>query len=352
MAPREPTLYLVDIVEAARAIRAFLSDRSAEEFGADELVASAVHSKLIIIGEAAANVPADVRDEVGGVDWPAESRSGLVEKAAQRTCRPPAVLGRDDGRARVRAREGGTGLDLGQGHSPGGPQRARGPRARRAQLIDESRGRSADHGDRQADRPSGGEQCTVTGDNDKILRCNPHGSSQVHSVVRPERLGLSEIAGLPHEIVVEVDELELSQEPVEFAYRSPKVGTRDPARARSLREAGSPFDGRQTNTDKPECLVPGVAGGLRAGLIDQQGNDRRGIEVGNQRRCSAMRSDTVPGVFSGFGRLRLRCLAGVTRPSRINRSIVRSPLIGRTRAIARPRSVMTTSSPACTRARN
>jgi uncharacterized protein with HEPN domain len=60
MAPREPTLYLVDIIEAARAIGAFLSDRSAEEFGADELVASAVHSKLTSIGEAAANVPADV----------------------------------------------------------------------------------------------------------------------------------------------------------------------------------------------------------------------------------------------------------------------------------------------------
>ncbi len=71
MPPRDPTLYLVDIVEAARAIEAFLSGRSAAEFGADELVASAVHSKLIIIGEAAANVPAAVRNAISGVDWPA-----------------------------------------------------------------------------------------------------------------------------------------------------------------------------------------------------------------------------------------------------------------------------------------
>jgi uncharacterized protein with HEPN domain len=40
-----------------------------EDFTADDLLASAVHSKLIIIGEAAASLPDEVRDAVAGVDW-------------------------------------------------------------------------------------------------------------------------------------------------------------------------------------------------------------------------------------------------------------------------------------------
>lgn len=59
MPPRYPALYLADIVEAGRAIERFLAGMSLDDFTGDDLLAGAVHSKLIIIGEAA------------GVGWPA-----------------------------------------------------------------------------------------------------------------------------------------------------------------------------------------------------------------------------------------------------------------------------------------
>ena len=49
-----------------RAIATFLVGRSAEEFTGDDLLASAVHSKLIIIGEAAARLPEGEPTSCGG----------------------------------------------------------------------------------------------------------------------------------------------------------------------------------------------------------------------------------------------------------------------------------------------
>jgi uncharacterized protein with HEPN domain len=66
---RDPALYLADIVEAALAIERFLAERSPTDFTSDDMIASAVHSKLIIIGEAAASLPAETRDAIPEVDW-------------------------------------------------------------------------------------------------------------------------------------------------------------------------------------------------------------------------------------------------------------------------------------------
>ncbi len=69
MPSRDPALYLADIVEAARAVEGFLAGRSTTDFTGDDLIASAVHSKLIIIGEAAVSLPIETRDAIPEVDW-------------------------------------------------------------------------------------------------------------------------------------------------------------------------------------------------------------------------------------------------------------------------------------------
>jgi uncharacterized protein with HEPN domain len=70
---RRERLYLLDIVEAADAIRSFLAGVSEEAFLENDLLRSAVLQKLLIIGEAAARLPRELCDRYAEVDW-----SGIV----------------------------------------------------------------------------------------------------------------------------------------------------------------------------------------------------------------------------------------------------------------------------------
>jgi uncharacterized protein with HEPN domain len=66
---RREALYLTDIVGAAEAIRRFLGGVEREDFFADEMRQSAVLQKLIVIGEAAARLPADFQKQHPEVEW-------------------------------------------------------------------------------------------------------------------------------------------------------------------------------------------------------------------------------------------------------------------------------------------
>jgi uncharacterized protein with HEPN domain len=67
---RREELYLTDIVDAADAIERFIEGVQREDFAGDELRRSAVLQKLIVIGEAAARLPADFREHHSEVEWP------------------------------------------------------------------------------------------------------------------------------------------------------------------------------------------------------------------------------------------------------------------------------------------
>ncbi len=66
---RREQLYLVDIVGAAQAIARFLKGVTRESFLSDDLVQSAVLQKLMIIGEAAARLPAEFKALHSDVPW-------------------------------------------------------------------------------------------------------------------------------------------------------------------------------------------------------------------------------------------------------------------------------------------
>lgn len=67
---RPERLYLADMVEAADAIRRFLVDVATEEsFYEDELRQSAVLQKLIVIGEAAARLPLEFKEQHPEIEW-------------------------------------------------------------------------------------------------------------------------------------------------------------------------------------------------------------------------------------------------------------------------------------------
>ena len=66
---RRDRLLLLDIVEAARAIRAFVAAHDEPSFTASDLVRSAVVHKLIIIGEAATKLSAAVKERHPQIPW-------------------------------------------------------------------------------------------------------------------------------------------------------------------------------------------------------------------------------------------------------------------------------------------
>ena len=68
---RHERLYLLDILEAAESIGAFLADVDQDRFVADDLVRSAVLHKLQVIGEAAAHIGPKVRAAAPDIPWQA-----------------------------------------------------------------------------------------------------------------------------------------------------------------------------------------------------------------------------------------------------------------------------------------
>ena len=66
---RNYRLYVKDIFEAMGAVQAFVEGMGFDAFIADDKTASAVVRKLEIIGEAAKNVPEEIRQKYPQVPW-------------------------------------------------------------------------------------------------------------------------------------------------------------------------------------------------------------------------------------------------------------------------------------------
>jgi uncharacterized protein with HEPN domain len=66
---RHEELYLADIIEAADSISMFIQDIARSEFVGNDLVRSAVLQKLLIIGEAAARLPKDFKEQYPEIPW-------------------------------------------------------------------------------------------------------------------------------------------------------------------------------------------------------------------------------------------------------------------------------------------
>lgn len=69
MSKREPKLYLQDIITSITSIEDYIKGLSFEEFSHDKKTVDAVVRNLEIIGEAARNVPKDVRDKYPDIPW-------------------------------------------------------------------------------------------------------------------------------------------------------------------------------------------------------------------------------------------------------------------------------------------
>jgi uncharacterized protein with HEPN domain len=66
---RDVSLYLRDILEAMIAIEGFVEGQSFDDFRADDKTSSAVVRKFEVIGEAAKQIPEEIRNKYTTVPW-------------------------------------------------------------------------------------------------------------------------------------------------------------------------------------------------------------------------------------------------------------------------------------------
>lgn len=68
--PRDPLVFLDDILEACRKIESYRTNLTFDDFKADEKTIDAVARNLEIVGEATKKLPNELRAAIPGVDWP------------------------------------------------------------------------------------------------------------------------------------------------------------------------------------------------------------------------------------------------------------------------------------------
>src|ERR1700684_1066015 len=156
---------------------------------------------------------------------------------------------------------------------------------------------------------------------------------------------LGELAGLACELYVDADERQLPVQRLEALERTCVRGGGKPGAAPCCRERratlGVGEDARNPRMRSP----PQLARQLRSLLGDHELDERRGVEIKDQRRCSATSSETGPRAFT-CARRAARCrLGGVTRPRRTRSCRGSLSLTAESRAIGRPRRVTSTSAP-------
>ncbi|MCD7036041.1 DUF86 domain-containing protein [Metabacillus sp. GX 13764] len=66
---REPKVFLEDILEAAAKICKYTKDLSYEDFLENDLVSDAVIKNILVIGEAAKNIPSEIRQANTNIEW-------------------------------------------------------------------------------------------------------------------------------------------------------------------------------------------------------------------------------------------------------------------------------------------
>jgi len=73
--PRDYKIYLTDILESIEKIEDYAKNVSFEDLSSDEMRKDAIIRNLMVIGEAAKNIPKDIRSKSTEIEW--EKISGL-----------------------------------------------------------------------------------------------------------------------------------------------------------------------------------------------------------------------------------------------------------------------------------
>ena len=158
-------------------------------------------------------------------------------------------------------------------------------------------------------------------------------------------------SGPVSEVIVDADDEQFERQRPELGA-GPRVSAgAQPAAAPRSGERSAALRVGQDARRGGRGRVPQRVGKLRAGLGDNELDQRRGVEVEDQRRCWATRSETEPVAFTRSRRERRGRVGAVIRPRRMRSSIASASPTADRRAIGRPRRVTITAAPNSTRSR-
>jgi hypothetical protein len=170
-------------------------------------------------------------------------------------------------------------------------------------------------------------------------------------VVTAEAELLRQVPRLVRERDVDADQEELVLDRLEIFNGLDVIRRGEPATPLGGGESGASLGVGEDARRRRVSRLPQLRGKLGAVLGDDQFDQRRGVEVEIQRRCSGTRSETEPRDLTRGRFDRLDAFGAVTSPRRTSSSSASSPSTADSRAIGRPRRVTTTSEPRWTRSR-
>ena len=169
----------------------------------------------------------------------------------------------------------------------------------------------------------------------------------MNGVVAAQDVSFGEFTRMTEHVFVRRDQPHRPTGPFQVSHGSSKfIGVESPA-ALSRGEGRSGFGVDQLRCQSPRGSFPDLLRQLRAGLLDEQLDESRGVEIRDQRRWLFTSSETVPP--RGLGRPVFlgdqSCVGSRTRPRAFRSASGSVAPTGERRATGVPRMVTTTSPP-------
>ena len=209
---------------------------------------------------------------------------------------------------------------------------------------------SSGAGDAQTDFFGRPREISIPGHHDNFVIPQFERGRQVDRVVTAQSQVFGVLAGTNRELPIDANRYQIRMQILKVRKCLAMLIRPEPIQSTGSRERRSALGIDKDARRRRMGAVPELGGQLGAVLNDDKLDQRRGVEVKDQARCSETRSDTepVPSTRADRGE---RSPCGIrTRPRRARASSGLSPSPLR-RATGCPRRVTTTSPPPSTRSR-
>jgi hypothetical protein len=205
-------------------------------------------------------------------------------------------------------------------------------------------------GEESAGRACGVVEGVVPRGDENVVAVQMQGACEMDGVVAAQCVLGGEVTGVAGQWFVDRDGAQLGVKLLERGDRADVRRFVDTATASSRSERSACLGVDELARDQDVGAIPELDGEFGAGFVEDQFDERRRIEVDDQRRWAATRSDTGSAALSRARRARgLRGAVGSRTSPRARRSARGSiSSTGTRRATRRPRMVTTTAPPSLT----
>jgi hypothetical protein len=170
----------------------------------------------------------------------------------------------------------------------------------------------------------------------------------VDGVVAAQTVALGQLSRDARERLVDADDAQLLEQSLDATDRCSRAGRVEPAGAPGGRDGGARLRVGELPGGERRRALPDLRGDVGAVLVDDELDERGGVEVGVQRSSSSS-SETEPRALTRLrGSQRLVVVGSRTRPRARRSESGSASATGTIRATGRPRMVTVTSAPSAT----